>query len=71
MSHKSIRQPAISLMLIGMMLLQFVSPLMTTVFADNAAFCATVTDIPAIECEALMEIYDTMGGTEWGHHDGW
>lgn len=71
MRHTPFHRPAISIMLIGMMLLQFVSPLIPIVLADNEIFCATVTDIPATECEALMTVYDTMGGTGWYHHDGW
>lgn len=27
-------------------------------FADNTAFCATVTDVPASECIVLLDFYD-------------
>jgi len=34
-------------------------------------FCDTVTDVSKSECEALMDIYDTNGGTDWTADTGW
>jgi hypothetical protein len=36
----------------------------------NTVFCSTVIGAPAAECEALMNIYDTMGGINWNFSQG-
>ncbi len=39
---------------------------------QSAAFsCATVTEIPQAECEALVALYSSTAGENWFIHDGW
>ena len=33
--------------------------------------CANVTEIPQIECEALVAIYHSTDGDNWDHNFGW
>jgi len=33
--------------------------------------CATVTDVPPIECEALVALYSSTNGAMWRKNDGW
>lgn len=33
--------------------------------------CATVTDVPAIECEALVALYDSTNGAGWKDNTNW
>jgi hypothetical protein len=33
--------------------------------------CSTVTDIPAIECQALVALYDSTNGAGWTNNAGW
>lgn len=40
-------------------------------FEDHTAFCNTVTGAPAVECMALMDIYDNTGGPSWTTKNGW
>ena len=35
------------------------------------SICASVTDVPEEECNALMDIYDTTGGNTWTTKTGW
>ncbi|MCL4267627.1 MAG: leucine-rich repeat domain-containing protein [Anaerolineae bacterium] len=48
-------------------------PLAAQTTAPESAFaaCAGVTQIPQIECEALVAIYTQMGGEQWYRHSGW
>lgn len=36
-----------------------------------AGFCENVTEIPAIECEALAALYDSTNGDNWLNNSGW
>ncbi len=33
--------------------------------------CSYVTEIPQIECEALVALYDSTGGDNWTRNTGW
>jgi len=33
--------------------------------------CASVTDVPRIECEALVALYQSTNGAGWYHNDNW
>ncbi|GAA5342527.1 MAG: hypothetical protein canaca05_00200 [Anaerolineaceae bacterium] len=33
--------------------------------------CASVTDVPVIECEALVALYQSTNGAGWTHKDNW
>lgn len=33
--------------------------------------CATVTDVPQIECQALVALYQCTNGAGWTHQDNW
>jgi hypothetical protein len=33
--------------------------------------CSTVTEIPFIECEALVALYNSANGAGWTNHGGW
>lgn len=33
--------------------------------------CASVTDVPVIECEALVALYQSTNGAFWSRHDNW
>ncbi|OPZ88900.1 MAG: Internalin-A precursor [Firmicutes bacterium ADurb.Bin419] len=33
--------------------------------------CASVTDVPQIECEALVALYESTNGAGWNHNDNW
>lgn len=33
--------------------------------------CAEVTQIPVVECEALLDLYNNTGGPHWKNHTGW
>jgi Leucine-rich repeat (LRR) protein len=39
--------------------------------AQAATDCAAITQIPSTECEALVAFYDSTGGANWSHNDGW
>src|SRR5690606_23305849 len=40
--------------------------------ATAASICDSVTQIPAVECEALVALYNATGGsTHWLDDDGW
>jgi Leucine-rich repeat (LRR) protein len=44
----------------------------TIVIKDNEpADCAVVTEIPSVECEALVALYNSTGGVNWRNNDGW
>ncbi|MDJ0754533.1 MAG: hypothetical protein QNJ45_13500 [Ardenticatenaceae bacterium] len=36
-----------------------------------ANFCLTVTEIPQVECEALVILYQELDGERWRHGSGW
>jgi photosystem II stability/assembly factor-like uncharacterized protein len=33
--------------------------------------CGAVTQIPSLECQALVALYNRTGGTQWTNHTGW
>jgi Leucine-rich repeat (LRR) protein len=35
------------------------------------AFCDNVTEIPTIECEALVALYNSTDGSNWANNTGW
>jgi len=39
--------------------------------AQAATDCAKVTEIPAVECQALIAIYNSTDGTHWKNNTGW
>jgi len=39
--------------------------------AQAATNCAEVTEIPAAECEILLELYNSTNGEQWERHLGW
>ena len=41
------------------------------VFADNLFSCSDVSEIPQIECEALVDLYASTNGPEWRINDNW
>ena len=41
------------------------------VYATGTYFCQHVTEIPPAECEALVALYDSTDGDNWGNNDGW
>ncbi|GAK59692.1 hypothetical protein U27_06677 [Candidatus Vecturithrix granuli] len=36
-----------------------------------SGLCASVTDIPQAECEALVALYNSTSGENWSNNDGW
>jgi hypothetical protein len=51
--------------LLGLALL-FILPL-----GQAATDCAVVTEIPTVECEALIALYDSTDGENWSDNTGW
>jgi Leucine-rich repeat (LRR) protein len=51
--------------LLGLALL-FILPL-----GQAATDCAVVTEIPTVECEALIALYDSTDGENWKRNTGW
>jgi len=41
------------------------------IYKQVAFSCANVTEIPQIECQALVAIYNSTGGANWTKKDGW
>jgi len=39
--------------------------------AQAATDCAAVTEIPTMECEALVALYNSTDGANWSHKTGW
>ncbi|HPH95721.1 MAG TPA: hypothetical protein PKW33_03990 [Anaerolineaceae bacterium] len=39
--------------------------------APNVFDCSIVTDVPLTECQALVDLYDTAGGSTWTAKTGW
>jgi len=37
----------------------------------DPTFCNSVTDVPLNECNALIALYNTAGGTEWFDTENW
>ena len=37
----------------------------------NAFDCSTVTDVPTVECEALVALYENTNGVGWSDNTGW
>ena len=37
----------------------------------NSFDCSTVTDVPEIECEALVALYASTNGANWNNRDNW
>jgi len=33
--------------------------------------CSTATDLPQVECEALVALYEATGGEDWNTRTGW
>ncbi|MBN1121876.1 MAG: S8 family serine peptidase, partial [Anaerolineae bacterium] len=46
---------------------------LVTFYADDdyTPLCSTVTEIPAIECEALVALYNDTDGTNWTNKNNW
>lgn len=44
-----------------------------TAFSAQATVtdCSSVTEIPRVECQALMDLYDDTNGAEWVENTGW
>jgi streptogramin lyase/Leucine-rich repeat (LRR) protein len=42
-----------------------------TITDDDLISCATVTEIPSEECEALLAIYKSTNGKQWKSNTGW
>ena len=40
-------------------------------FATGAFDCSAVAEIPVSECEALVALYNSTGGSEWVDNSGW
>jgi len=51
--------------ILGLALL-FIFPL-----GQAATDCAVVTEIPTVECEALIALYDSTDGENWRNNTGW
>jgi len=51
--------------ILGLALL-FILPL-----GQAATDCAVVTEIPTVECEALVALYDSTDGENWSRNTGW
>jgi Leucine-rich repeat (LRR) protein len=45
--------------------------LFTLPLAQAATDCAVVTEIPTVECEALIALYDSTDGENWRDNTGW
>jgi Leucine-rich repeat (LRR) protein len=39
--------------------------------AQAATDCATVSEIPSLECEALVALYNSTAGANWSNNTGW
>ena len=39
------------------------------VYADFE--CSTVSEIPTVECEELVALYNSAGGSSWTNNTGW
>ncbi len=39
--------------------------------AYAATDCSTVTKISQVECESLLQLYDSTDGANWINNDGW
>jgi Leucine-rich repeat (LRR) protein len=50
----------------SLLILVLMSPL-----TQAATDCATVTEIPSTECEALVALYNSTGGDNWTRNSGW
>ena len=54
--------------------LEFLILLITFLFSSTgwtATDCTQVTQIPQIECEALLDFYNSTGGPNWRNNTGW
>jgi Leucine-rich repeat (LRR) protein len=40
-------------------------------YDDDASDCSTVSEIPRIECEALVALYNSTDGANWSNNTGW
>ena len=38
---------------------------------EDSFSCDSVTDVPVIECEALVALYQSTNGAGWSHNDNW
>jgi hypothetical protein len=48
------------------------APAASSAPARPASFdCATVSQIPSVECNALVTLYSTTNGSNWSNTDGW
>ena len=45
--------------------------LRTGVLCSSTFACNQVTEIPQLECEALVELYDSTNGTSWTNNTNW
>ncbi|MEZ4713946.1 MAG: Calx-beta domain-containing protein [Caldilineaceae bacterium] len=43
----------------------------TATFAPTTFSCSNMTEIPASECEALVQLYIRTNGVAWANHTGW
>ena len=39
--------------------------------ARSAAFCDSVSQIPTVECQALVDLYNSTGGASWTNRSDW
>ncbi len=40
-------------------------------FAQAATDCAVQTQIPKVECDALVDLYNSTDGANWKDNTGW
>ncbi|MEN8218509.1 MAG: hypothetical protein ABFS56_19500 [Pseudomonadota bacterium] len=45
--------------------------LSTTIQAQAFDNCSTITEIPTVECEALVALYNSTDGDNWTRNSGW
>jgi Leucine-rich repeat (LRR) protein len=43
----------------------------SVIIKDDEPICAAVTEIPELECEALIALYDSIDGENWNRNMGW
>ena len=44
---------------------------LSTVYAQGGFSCSSVTELPQVECEALVTLYSSTDGDNWTNHSGW
>ena len=73
MNHFPIHRTRLFVVLTGAFLLALlmVGPSAIAGAQPDTFDCATQTEIPQVECEALVALYNSTDGDNWSNDDGW